>query len=218
MKKSILSLALLTFLGGLASFTAHAAVLTYSANFLTSVTLQTNGASLYFDAPTVSTNIPAFDGNLGSLAEVQVNWTYGLNYSVVADGGGGSLGYGMGGSLYIYGFNTNGSGFGGGSGIDPNNTNAGSPSSSVGIDLNSSSTLWNSVSGDSPFSVSFGSDTSNYFGYTGVASGTVSTFRDLTVSFLYTPVPEPWTYALLSLGVLALVLAARRRGSQRSHG
>lgn len=121
------------------------------------------------------------------------------------------MGYGMGGSLYINDYNTNGGSIAGGFGIDPNNTKEGSPSGHVSIDLNPSSSLWNSVSGDVPFFVSFGSDTGSYFGYSGVASGSVSTFRDVSVSFLYTPVPEPSNYALFGLGVLALVVVARRK-------
>lgn len=196
MKMTILALGLV-----LISSTSNAAKLAYSADFLNSELLQSHSGALYFEDSTVATNIPAFDGDLGILSEVQVNWSFGLNYSGLGDEGGGSLSYGMGGGVYINGTYTNGGGFGGGSGIDPSTMFMGSTSSSVNVDLTPLSSLWNTVSGDSLFTVSFGPSTNSYFTYSGVGSGNVSTFRDVSVSFIYTPVPEPRMYLLFLASV-----------------
>ncbi len=208
-------------------------VISGSANFPTSFTAFTDSVStayLYFDNSGVaSAPMTPFNASLGTLDKVNVDWDFGGSFNGTTGSSGGGAGIGFGGSMYVNSISYAGNGGGNGiDGIAPSTlfsftvsnvaTHNEFLSSEAGVSY--SSAIWAAFTGVSPYTVSLDSGTGSYGSYDGVASGTMTTYRNVIVSYTYTPsaVPEiePATGSSdLSLvaGVLAMIEQRRRRAT-----
>ena len=198
-------------------------VISATANFPTSFSAFTDNSTkqfLYFDNGGVaSAPVTPFNASLGTLDKVNIDWDFGGSFSGTTGNSGGSYGVSIGfnGTAYVNAISYAGNGTGGGNGAPPNTFFTVSvPNAPIHREFSPSSAgvpdaaIWTAVSGLSPYTVSLTSGTSYYARYTGIASGTLSTYRNVVVSYTYTAapssVPEIDPNSLGS--VLALVLGS----------
>ena len=158
------------------------------------------------DADATSTVNP-FNSALGTLDSVTIDWIYGgiLNAMTGSSGGSGSVS--VSGQLYVNAAAYRGVGSGG-----SNSAGANAPMTATQADRTASNTftaastgvnpaIWTSFTGVSPYVVKFASS-GNSGSYSGLVSGTLTTHRDVTVTYNYTPaVPEPSTCVMALAGL-----------------
>ena len=170
------------------------------------------------DADATSTVNP-FNSALGTLDSVTIDWIYGgiLNAMTGSSGGSGSVS--VSGQLYV-----NAAAYGGAGSGGSNSAGANAPMTATQADRTASNTftaastgvnpaIWPSFTGVSPYVVKFASS-GNSGSYSGLVSGTLTTHRDVTVTYNYTPaVPEPsaCVMALAGLACGGYSLFRRRR-------
>ena len=213
---------------------SFAGIITQSAQFRTSFSAFTddsNQQTLSFDNSGVaSAQMTPFNASLGTLNKVNINWSMGLSFSGTTGSSGGTAGTSQfGGDEYVNAntYSTTGGGNGGGgppgtsvSFSATNGTNGQYEFLLANAGTTYNAAIWSAFTGASPYTVSLDTGSSYYFAYTGIASGTMSSYRDVVVSYTYTPsaVPEidPATGgSALSLvaGVLAMIEQRRRRAT-----
>ncbi len=211
-------------ISGALSFSAHAQnTASYSQTFQFPFTFSgvTNSESAQFINFPNSGNYEAmvlpFDIGLGTLDSVDVHWYWGVSFSGVTSASGGGVGMSMAGLLSLANAQYNGSGTSNGAGHLPNTpfslaTNPVTLQNSftrAGAGLSYDPVIWAALDGNSSYSAKLALGTSS-LSYQGLASGTFTSFADLTVTYNYTAVPEPSACALLSLGALSLAVRRRR--------
>jgi hypothetical protein len=209
-----------------------AEIISQTAQFRTSFSAFADSSTqqtLSFDNSGVaSAQMNPFNASLGTLDKVNINWDIGLSFSGTTGSSGGSAGTSsFGGNEYVNTINYSNTGTGTGGGGGPNSSVSFSTTNQTYghyefLLANAGGTydagIWSAFTGASPYTVSFDTGSSYYFYYTGIASGAMSSYRDVVVSYTYTPsaVPEidPATgSSALSLvaGVLAMIEQRRRR-------
>ena len=199
-------------------------VISATANFPTSFSAFTDNSTkqfLYFDNGGVaSAPVSPFNALLGTLDKVNIDWDFGGSFSGTTGSTTGSVGFSFGGQVYVNSISYNGSGNGNGNGADPYSALTVSLSNTAIHNefLPSSTPIWTALSGLSPYTVSFNTGTGSYSNYTAIASGTLSTYRNVVVSYTYTAAPssvpeiDPNSLgSVLALVAGALGLLERRR-------
>jgi hypothetical protein len=191
-------------------------VISATTHFPTSFSAFTDSSTkqyLYFDNGGVaSAPVTPFNASLGTLDKVNIDWDFGGSFSGTTGSTIGSVGFSFGGQVYVNSISYNGSGNGNGNGADPYSALT-CPLSNTAIHnefLPSSTPIWTALSGPAPYTVSFNTGTTAYFNYTAIASGTMSTYRDVVVSYTYTAAPSsvPEIDPSSIGSVLALVLGS----------
>lgn len=205
-------------------------VISATANFPTSFSAFTDNSTkqfLYFDNGGVaSAPVSPFNASFGTLDKVNIDWDFGGSFSGTTGSTTGSVGFSIGGQVYVNSILYNGSGNGNGNGAGPYSALTVPLSNTAihyeflppntGVTYNPA--IWTAFSGPSPYTVSFNTGTGSYSNYTAIASGTLSTYRNVVVSYTYTAAPssvpeiDPNTLgSVLALVLGSLGLLERRR-------
>jgi len=200
---------------------------TATASFPTTYTAFTDTVptqDVFFSGPAIATINP-FNAALGTLDKVSINWDFGGSFTGTVGTSSGSATFSIAGTAYVNTTSYSGNGGGGSNGAAPGVTFSASQSNGV-IDndflpANAGVTydpaLLAAFTGANPYTVTFNNGGSRYFYYNSVVSGTATSYRDVSVTYTYTPsaVPEidPATggSALSLVAGLAAILDQRRR-------
>jgi hypothetical protein len=224
MKFKLSAVAALIF--GAVNFSTSAATtasVSQTFNFLYSFSgVTTSSSSQSVSFPHLESYVPTvlpFDTTLGTLDSVNVNWDWGVSFSGVTGGSGGSVSMNIPGTTIVGGFYS--SGFNVASGGDaaaPNTLfSAVAPQvfvhesfTAAGAGVTYNPAIWTAISGNSSYAAKLAYGASQT--YTGLASGTFTANADLVVTYNYTAaaIPEPSSTCAL-LGLCALGLVTRRR-------
>lgn len=183
-----------------------------------------------FDIAPVSLTVQPFDSGLGTLDSVEITWTVTMSgFATNLADSSGSISYGFGGSFYIEGISYNGFGNGGGGGAPAGSSYGDSATSTATNTFLPTETTanrianWSTLSGPAAFNLSAYSSTDAYFGeykfFGALADAAIAFDPDssVTVSYIYTAIPEPGSAALLfGLGATGAMLMRRRRPASAS--
>ena len=201
---------------------------TATASFPTTYTAFTDTVptqQVFFPSPAVVATINPFNAALGTLDKVSIHWDYGGSFTGTVGTSSGSATFSISGTVYVNTTSYNGGGGDGYNNADPGVTFSVSQSNGV-IDndflpsdagVTYDPALLAAFTGLNPYTVTFDNFGSWYFSYNSVVSGTATSYRDVSVTYTYTPsaVPEidPATggSALSLVAGLAAILDQRRR-------
>jgi hypothetical protein len=205
---------------------AHGATLTQSGTFhttYTSFTESISNQSLYWpNSGLASAPMNPFNASLGTLDKVTIEWNFGQSFTGLSGtsngSGGGNFFMNIGGSFSVNDMGSYSGGYQGGSASNssPNTVMSGTQANSQKIKefTSADASYWTVFTGLSPYTVKFNSAPSYYASYVNIASGTSTTYRDVTVTYDYTAVPEidPASFgSVLALVTGTLGLLERRR-------
>jgi hypothetical protein len=205
---------------------AHGATLTQSGTFHTTYTSFTETIStqfLYFpNSGLASAPMNPFNASLGTLDKVTIEWNFGQSFNGLSGtsngSGGGNFFMNIGGNFSVNSMGSYGGGSqtGSASNNSPNTVMSGTQANAQNIkDFTSAdASYWTVFTGLSPYTVNCNSIPSYYALYGNVASGTSTTYRDVTVTYDYTAVPEidpAGMGSVLALVTGTLGLLERRR-------
>jgi hypothetical protein len=179
---------------------------------------------VYFNNSTVSLNVNPFNSSLGTLVKVEINWDFGGSFTGTTGSSGGSASLGFGGSFYVNSIGYGGSGNGNSSGAfanlpfsftmtDPSSSNYSFVPANAGVTYDPA--LLTIFTGGNQYSVSFDAGNSGYGLWSGIASGTMSTYRNVTVIYTYDAVPDfsKWGSVQGLLACATLLRFRRRTGA-----
>lgn len=185
---------------------------------------QSNQYLFFTNSGTAAAAMNPFDSALGTLDKVTIDWNIGQSFTGTTGSSGGGVTLSFGGTAYVntspYGGGGGGAGGGDGPATAISYTQANElvtkqfVASQAGVSYDP--LIWAAFTGVTPYDAIFAvSNSGQYLQYVGIASGTSTAYRDVTVTYEYTPaVPEidaAGAASMLALVTGLLGLVERRR-------